>query len=103
MYLVSSNIIKAVNFATIKHTKQLRRDKITPYIAHPLAVALVAESKFNANQSCVISAILHDTVEDTNTSIEEIKSLFGEKIAKIVYELTDDSSIQRDKRKRIFH
>lgn len=99
MYLVSSKIIKAVNFATIKHAKQIRKDKKTPYIAHPLAVALVVGSKFNANQNCVISAILHDTLEDTKTTKKELIQNFGSKVASIVVELTDDCTIERDKRK----
>lgn len=100
MDLINSKIIQAANFAAQKHKKQIRKDKKTPYIAHILAVSLLAMYQKNSNLNCVISSILHDTIEDTDTKIYEIEKLFGKKIASIVVELTDEKNVPIDNRKK---
>lgn len=80
-------------FATLKHKAQTRRDKTTPYIEHPRAVAQ-GVSRFQRDLKDInkleAAAWLHDTLEDTDTSYEEILQKFGVEIADLVQELTSD-------------
>lgn len=94
---------KCVNFAAIKHRDQRRKDsKETPYINHPVGVAYILSSEGNVTDLDVLmSAILHDTVEDTDTSFDEIENEFGTKIRDIVSEVTDDKSLPKMERKRL--
>lgn len=92
-----------MNFAAIKHRDQRRHDSIeTPYINHPVGVAYILTSKGNVTDLDVLmAAILHDTVEDTNTTFDEIENAFGTKIKNIVAEVTDDKSLPKMERKRL--
>lgn len=97
-----STLLQAASFAAQKHTGQKRKGKDqAPYINHPLEVAnlLINEGKVE-DYDVLIAAILHDTVEDTDASEEEIKQLFGEKVASIVMEVTDDKSLPKQVRKQ---
>ena len=100
---MSNEFIKAVAFAAEKHRKQRRKDAdASPYINHPIALANVLANEGDiANQDILIGAILHDTIEDTKTTPEELKSIFGEKIASIVIELTDDKNLPKGQRKAL--
>ncbi len=80
-------ITKAFNFANAAH-KGIRRRSGEPYIMHPLAVARIAVSEIGLGSTSICSALLHDVVEDTDYSVEDIESLFGPKIASIVDGLT---------------
>lgn len=82
-------LLKAINFATKKHAGQVRRTTGLPYMVHPLAVAELVSSIINSEELIIIS-VLHDTLEDTETSFEELKGLFGYRVALIVKELTTD-------------
>ncbi|XP_034945193.1 guanosine-3',5'-bis(diphosphate) 3'-pyrophosphohydrolase MESH1 isoform X2 [Chelonus insularis] len=83
-----SVIIKSINFAALKHKDQRRHDlEATPYINHPIVV--------------IVAAILHDTVEDTETTIEEIENEFGSEVKQVVLEVTDDKSLPKQERKRL--
>ena len=75
-------VLKAVNFAAVKHTRQRRKDgKDTPYINHPVGVANILADEGGVDDPVVIqSALLHDTVEDTDTTLDEIEEHFGPKI-----------------------
>lgn len=98
-----SIVIKCVNFAAIKHKDQRRKDeKETPYINHPIGVAniLIQEGKVH-DPVVIIAALLHDTVEDTETTFEEIENEFGTEVCNIVKELTDDKSLPKMERKRL--
>lgn len=91
---------KAFLFAKKKHEGQKRRSG-EPYINHPLRVSnFLAESKHDLNT--VIAGLLHDTIEDTETSFEEIKEIFGDEIAKIVEGVTKVSSIKIKSKSKIF-
>lgn len=79
-------IEKAYNFADEKHKLQKRKSG-DPYITHPIAVACILAT-LNAGPSTIIAGLLHDTIEDTDTTKEEISSLFGEEIAGLVESLT---------------
>ncbi|KAK6617504.1 Guanosine-3',5'-bis(diphosphate) 3'-pyrophosphohydrolase MESH1 [Polyplax serrata] len=98
-----SDLIKCVNFAAVKHTNQRRKNVAqTPYINHPIGVAYILTNEGQINDLDVIqAAILHDTVEDTDTTFEEIASNFGEKVAGIVKECTDDKNLAKNERKQL--
>lgn len=90
---------KAIIFAKQKHSKQKRKVVSWPYIVHPYEVSqLLIEN--NASQPAIIAGVLHDTVEDTNTTIEEITENFGYEIAYLVDMVSEDKSLGYDERKQ---
>lgn len=94
-------IVLALDFAAKKHRDQRRKDHAaSPYINHPIALVkvLVTEAQIT-NEVVLVSALLHDTVEDTDTTFDEIEHHFGPAIASIVREVTDDTSLPRLERK----
>jgi len=99
--------IKAVTFAADKHKHQTRKGDGSSYICHPLRVAKILIDSFdlsmntNTGRLCILGAILHDTVEDTNTTLLEIKENFGEDVMNVVADVTDDKSLPKLKRKKI--
>lgn len=80
-------ITKAFNFARQAH-KGVRRLSGEPYIMHPIAVAHIACKEMGLGSTSICSALLHDVVEDTDYTVEDIENIFGSKIAKIVDGLT---------------
>ena len=80
-------ITKAFNFARQAH-KGVRRLSGEPYIMHPIAVAQIACKEIGLGSTSICSALLHDVVEDTDYTIEDIENIFGPKIAQIVDGLT---------------
>ena len=80
-------ITKAFNFARQAH-KGVRRHSGEPYIMHPLAVAHIVCKEIGLGSTSICAALLHDVVEDTDYTIEDIRNLFGDKIAEIVNGLT---------------
>ena len=80
-------ITKAFNFAKQAH-KGVRRLSGEPYILHPLAVAQIACEEMGLGSTSICSALLHDVVEDTDYTVEDIQNIFGDKIAQIVDGLT---------------
>ncbi len=80
-------ITKAFNFARQAH-KGVRRLSGEPYIMHPIAVAQIACSEIGLGSTSICSALLHDVVEDTDYTVEDIENIFGPKIAQIVDGLT---------------
>ena len=92
---------RAVGFAAWKHDGQMRKGEgQTPYIHHPIEVcAILAEIGGVADLDVLQAAILHDTVEDTETTPEELESHFGSNVRSIVLEVTDDKSLQQHARK----
>ncbi len=95
-------ILKAVQFAADKHRSQRRKDKeASPYINHPIAVANTLATIGRINDVLTLAAaILHDTIEDTETSPEEIVRLFGKEVLALVLEVTDDKSLPKEVRKQ---
>ena len=80
-------ITKAFNFARQAH-KGVKRLSGEPYIMHPIAVALIASEEMGLGSTSICSALLHDVVEDTDYTVEDISNIFGPKIAQIVDGLT---------------
>jgi guanosine-3',5'-bis(diphosphate) 3'-pyrophosphohydrolase len=96
-------ILKAASFAAEKHRGQLRKDvEATPYINHPLEVArILAEEGAVSDPEVIAAALLHDTIEDTETSESELAALFGVRVASMVAEVTDDKGISKVDRKQM--
>jgi len=96
-------ILEALEFASVKHRDQRRKDAdASPYINHPIALANVLAGESGVTEDVVlVAAILHDTLEDTQTTPEELREHFGAKIAGIVEEVTDDKSLLKADRKRL--
>lgn len=94
---------KCINFAAVKHRNQRRLDSDkTPYINHPIGVAQILTAEGGVTDFEVIqAAILHDTVEDTDTTFEEIEREFGPRVRCLVEEVTDDKSLPKAERKRL--
>ncbi len=97
-----AKFIQAASFAAKKHKTQKRKGAIEePYINHPLEVAnLLANVGKVEDYDILIAAVLHDTIEDTETTKEEIAELFGTKVSEMVLEVTDDKSLPKAERKQ---
>jgi guanosine-3',5'-bis(diphosphate) 3'-pyrophosphohydrolase len=96
-------ICSGIRFAAEKHRFQTRKNiEKTPYISHPIGVAYNLMGTGEVREtSVIIGALLHDTVEDTQTTFEEIESKFGKQVANLVREVTDDKSLAKEARKRL--
>src|ERR671918_1115434 len=96
-------ILKALEFAARKHRDQRRKGaEGTPYINHPIALAHLLGNEAQISDPIVIAAaILHDTLEDTETQVTELMREFGAYIAGIVLEVTDDNRLPQAERKRL--
>ena len=96
-------ILKAMAFAARKHRHQRRKDlEASPYINHPIDLADILANEAHVTDAVVIAAaVLHDTVEDTETTPEELTLAFGAEISAIVAEVTDDKSLPKEERKRL--
>jgi guanosine-3',5'-bis(diphosphate) 3'-pyrophosphohydrolase len=96
-------ILQAVQFAAHKHKDQRRKDaKATPYINHPIALAEVLHTDGGVRDPVVIAAaLLHDTIEDTETTYDELRGAFGPEVADVVVELTDVKFLAKESRKRL--
>jgi guanosine-3',5'-bis(diphosphate) 3'-pyrophosphohydrolase len=88
-------ILKAIEFATKKHEGQSRRGTGEPYIVHPIMVSyILAQYKQSKNiDELICSALLHDTLEDTDTTFNEIVNEFTPLVASLVMELTSDETL----------
>ena len=96
-------IFDALRFAAARHSRQRRKDVDgTPYINHPIAVVDTLWRVGGLRHvPTLVSGILHDTVEDTDTTPAEIRVLFGDEVAAIVLEVTDDRALPKAERKRL--
>jgi guanosine-3',5'-bis(diphosphate) 3'-pyrophosphohydrolase len=94
-------LLKALDFAAYKHREQRRRNVgASPYINHPISVVNILCNEGHVTDIEVIcGALLHDTVEDTETTGAELVAEFGEAIAGIVMDVTDDKSLLKHERK----
>jgi guanosine-3',5'-bis(diphosphate) 3'-pyrophosphohydrolase len=96
-------ILRAASFAAAKHRDQRRKDAVaTPYINHPLQLAeLLAVNGGVDDPDIIAAALLHDTIEDTQTTADELREIFGERITGIVLEVTDDKRLPKEVRKAL--
>ena len=98
-----AGVLDALAFAADKHRSQRRKDaEASPYINHPIALTRVLSCEaLEQDGNILAAAALHDTVEDTETTFEELEQQFGPEIAGIVREVTDDRAIEKAERKRL--
>ena len=96
-------VLRATAFAAHKHRDQRRKDaRATPYINHPIALAEVLHTDGGVRDPVVVAAaLLHDTIEDTQTTYDELRGLFGDEVADTVVELTDTKFLGKEARKRL--
>jgi guanosine-3',5'-bis(diphosphate) 3'-pyrophosphohydrolase len=98
-----AEILRALYFSAQKHRDQRRKDaEASPYINHPIEVAETL-TRVGGIQSVSMlqAAVLHDTVEDTETTPMELEQCFGPEVRRIVEEVTDDKSLPKEERKRL--
>lgn len=90
-------------FAADKHRNQRRKDAdASPYINHPIALADVLANEGDIeDENVLVADVLHDTIEDTETTTNELIRWFGKDVAAIVSEVTDDKSLPKAQRKRL--
>ena len=98
-----SALLRTVNFAAAKHRDQRRNDlPKSPYINHPINVATLLSEVGKIDDVVTLqAALLHDTVEDTNTTFEELEAEFGVEVTNVVREVTDDKSLPKVQRKML--
>jgi (p)ppGpp synthase/HD superfamily hydrolase len=96
-------LLKAVQFAAVKHQTQRRKDvDASPYINHPIEVAhLLADVGGVTDLDTLVAAILHDTIEDTETTPGELEEEFGPTVRKVVEEMTDDKTLEKAMRREL--
>lgn len=96
-------LIKALRFSADKHRYQRRKDKAkSPYINHPIEVMQLLWDVGEVRElNILLAALLHDTIEDTKTTPDEIADLFDEEVLSLVLEVTDDKSLPKAERKRL--
>jgi GTP diphosphokinase / guanosine-3',5'-bis(diphosphate) 3'-diphosphatase len=94
-------VLRAAAFAAEKHRNQRRKDvEASPYINHPIQLAHILVQENVEDPEVLAAALLHDTIEDTKTSLEELEIVFGYEIAGIVAECTDDKTLSKLERKQ---
>lgn len=81
---------KAINFATQKHAGHLDDDGLDYFSAHLWHVSRIIDTATGGDEEMVAAALLHDTIEDTSTTYEELKEHFGKRIADLVHEVTHE-------------
>jgi guanosine-3',5'-bis(diphosphate) 3'-pyrophosphohydrolase len=97
------DVLKAAHFAAGKHSRQRRKGAAAePYVNHLLEVAeMVSSALLEPDTNLVIAALLHDTIEDTGVTKQELIQVFGADVADLVVELTDDKLLPQAERKRL--
>jgi guanosine-3',5'-bis(diphosphate) 3'-pyrophosphohydrolase len=99
----NARLLAALHFAADKHRDQRRKGECaSPYINHPIEVAELLVRVGGATDIALLqAAILHDTLEDTETTAEELQKLFGSAVRRLVEEVSDDKSLPKEQRKRL--
>lgn len=99
----SARLLEALRFSADKHRHQRRKDRqASPYINHPIEVAEVLSSIGGISDVVtLVAALLHDTIEDTSTTPEELEARFGHEVRRLVEEMTDDKRLPKAERKRL--
>ncbi len=96
-------LLRAVSFAADKHRDQRRKNAAaSPYVNHPIEVAETLAAIGGINDLIVLqAALLHDTIEDTETTGPELEGQFGAEVRGLVEEVSDDKSLPKEERKRL--
>jgi GTP diphosphokinase / guanosine-3',5'-bis(diphosphate) 3'-diphosphatase len=99
----SAALLDAVMFAAERHKNQRRKDvEASPYINHPIALAHLLASAAGVDDPIILqAAVLHDTIEDTETTADELRERFGDDVTNIVLEVTDDKTLPKQRRKEL--
>lgn len=101
--MASPRFLDAVRYATLKHANQRRKaanSRVVPYMVHPLEAAQILAEVGVRDDDVLIAAVLHDILEDTDGTEEDILYKFGEKVLAIVKEVTDDPRLSKNEQKR---
>ncbi|MGH7507738.1 MAG: HD domain-containing protein [Longimicrobiales bacterium] len=98
-----ATLLAALEFAAARHRDQRRKGSgAPPYINHPIQVArLLAEVGGIEDHITLTAAVLHDTIEDTETTADELEERFGADVRDVVMEMTDDTSLPKAERKHL--
>jgi len=100
---ILEDLLRAYSFSAYKHQKQRRKGEGNiPYINHPINVANTLAQTVGAKDiPLLIAAVLHDTLEDTKTTKDELLELFGDEVLSLVIEVTDDMTLSKSKRRML--
>jgi len=103
MHVAITEVLRALHFAASKHRDQRRKDpEASPYVNHVIDVVETLVRVGGVDDLAMLqAAILHDTIEDTETSVAELERVFGAEVRILVEEMTDDKSLPRVERKRL--
>jgi len=98
-----ATLLRALRFAANRHDGQTRKGAGgSPYVNHVIDVAAVLACEGGVTDTAMLAAaVLHDTVEDTPTTVEELAAAFGPDVAELVREMTDDKSLPKQRRKQL--
>jgi (p)ppGpp synthase/HD superfamily hydrolase len=99
----TARLLQALHFSAEQHRHQRRKDRAaSPYINHPIEVATVLATVGGVTDlTTLVAAVLHDTIEDTATTVEELDQKFGREVRMLVEEMTDDKKLPKPERKRL--
>jgi guanosine-3',5'-bis(diphosphate) 3'-pyrophosphohydrolase len=99
----TTTLLRTLHYAADKHRDQRRKNAdASPYINHPIAVAeLLTRQGDVSDLTTLQAALLHDTIEDTEASLEDIEEHFGREVRDVVAEVTDDKKLEKNERKRL--
>ncbi|SMF93367.1 guanosine-3',5'-bis(diphosphate) 3'-pyrophosphohydrolase [Methylomagnum ishizawai] len=99
----AADLLRVALFAAERHKNQRRKDaEASPYINHPLTVANILANEGGVGDAVVLfAALLHDTIEDTATTWEELEAEFGREVTSVVLEVSDDTTLPAAERKRL--
>ena len=101
---IRAQLLKAISLATLAHAGQRRKGSDTPYVIHPIRVALTLHDAplpdGVCRDDCLVAAILHDILEDTQVPREQLVEQFGEPVVAIVDELTEDKTLPKPQRRK---
>lgn len=98
----AKKLLFATQFAATKHTNQRRKNAAaTPYIEHPIGVAWLLADCGVTDTDVLAAALLHDTIEDTDCTWQELEKNFNPTVVQYVREVTDDKTLPKDQRKRL--
>jgi (p)ppGpp synthase/HD superfamily hydrolase len=100
---MNRQLLEAASLAARAHDGQYRKDGQTPYASHPFRVCLVVRDLFGCDDPrMLITALLHDVIEDTTTDYDDLAKAFGPEIATWVAFLTKDKRLPEDERERVY-